>query len=358
MSKRIVAQNETVVIGADVHMNKHVVTVKVGREIAGTSHLSPNPEAWRTFLKRFPGCEIHVVYESGPQGYNLHDWLTEMNGENGTKIYVYIAPPALVPRAPGKKVKTDKRDTIGLIQAHEMSSFRPVVVPDRAAREERELTRTRDQMKNMQKQIKNQIHGMVKFHGVRYPECGRWSRAWLAQLEMNIQAMDTTGCLYFAFKIKLDLYEATKKAIAALDKNIYAMTREGSCADTAQKIEQFRGIGWFSAAIIATEVADFHSFDNSDAFASYIGVVPRESSSGETTRRGRITKAGNRRLRRIFVECAWVWIRYDDEARRQFNKIKMGKPERARIAITAMSRKLAVKVYHRVVHGPPLEKAA
>lgn len=76
MNKRIVAQDRTVLVGVDVHAKSHVVTVKVGREIAGTITMSPNRDAWRSFLKRFPGCELHVIYESGPQGYNLYDWLT------------------------------------------------------------------------------------------------------------------------------------------------------------------------------------------------------------------------------------------------------------------------------------------
>jgi transposase len=358
MIKKIVAQDSEVVIGADVHTKKHVVTVKAYGELKGAKQLPPTPEAWRSFLKSFPGCRVSVIYESGPQGYNLHDWLTQMKPDKGTKVHVYIAPPAHVPKAPGKHVKTDKRDSLSLIQAFEMKSFRPVVVPARAKREERELVRTREQAKNMQKQIKNQIHGMMKFHGVQYPGGGQWSRAWLACLETNVKTADTTGSLYFSFKAKLDLYRSTLQTIKELDKKIYETTRSGNCAATAQRIGQLTGIGRYSAAVITTEVADFAAFDNSAAFASYTGLVPRENSSGETTRRGHITKAGNRRLRRIFVECAWAWVRFDEDARRQYNRIKMGKPERARIAITAMARKLAVKTYHRVVNGPPLEKAA
>ena len=79
MNKKIVAQNVTVLVGVDVHTASHVVTVKVaGQEMAGTCRLSPCREAWRSFLRRFPGCELHVVYESGPHGYNLHDWLVEL----------------------------------------------------------------------------------------------------------------------------------------------------------------------------------------------------------------------------------------------------------------------------------------
>lgn len=360
MNKKIVAQNETVVIGADVHAKKHVVTVKFNDQIKGTKHLAPNPDAWRSFLSRFPGCLIHVVYESGPQGYNLFDWLTNMQMDNGATIKVYVAPPAQVPKVPGKKVKTDKRDSIALILAFETGSFRPVVVPERMTREQRELTRTRDQTKNMQKRIKNQLLSMLKFHGVQYCEKGKWSRKWLKQLNANVKACDTTGCLLVAFKTKLDLFHSITKTLQELDKRIFETMQSGNdrCAQTARKIEQLPGIGWFSASIIAAEVADFRAFDNSAAFASYVGIVPSEHSSGETTRRGHITKAGNRRLRCIFVQCAWAWIRRDEQARRQFNRIRMGKQDRSRIAITAMARKLAVKTYHKVVSQPPTTIAA
>jgi len=358
MNKKIVAQNRTVFIGADVHTRKHVVSVKTGREILGTCNLSPNPDAWRSFLKRFPGCELHAIYESGPHGYNLYDWLTGMNGENGQAVHVAIAPPALVPKAPGKRVKTDKRDSKALITAFEMDSFRPVVVPDKQKREERELIRTRNQAKAEDKRLKNQIHGMVKFHGIEYPYGIRWSDKWVQQLAANAKAADTTGNLVFALKLKLKLLGEMKKAVAALDKRIERLYAKGACSEVAQKLTVLTGIGKLSAVIIATEVADFGAFDNSDAFASYVGVVPGEDSSGETTRRGHITRAGNRRLRWIFVECAWIRIRHDPEAKRIYHRIKMGKKDRSRIAIVAVARRLAVKAYHQVVNGEQSGKAA
>jgi len=358
MNKKIVAQNSTVMVGADVHTKKHVVSVKTGREVLGTCNLSPNPEAWRSFLKRFPGCELHVTYESGPHGYNLYDWLTGMNGENGQAVHVAVAPPAMVPKAPGKRVKTDKRDSIDLIRAFETDSFRPVVAPDKQKREERELVRTRSQAKAEEKRLKNQIHGMVKFHGIEYPCGGRWNDKWVQQLVANAKTAASTGDLVFALKLKLKMLGEAQKAVAALDRRIERLYAKGTCSEVAQKLTVLKGIGKLSAVIIATEVADFGAFDNSDAFASYVGVVPGEASSGETTRRGHITRAGNRRLRWIFVECAWTRIRHDPEAKRIYNRIKAGKKDRSRIAIVAVARRLAVKAYHQVVNGEQSCKAA
>lgn len=363
MYKKIVAQNVTVLIGVDVHTTSHVVTVKVaGQEgVAGTCTLSPNREAWRSFLKRLPGCELHVVYESGPHGYNLHDWFVELREEyEGGAIFVYIAPPAMVPKAPGRKrMKTDKRDSVSLIHAFQTKSFRPVVAPDRASREERELVRTREQMMRMRTQLKNRIHGMMKFHGVEYPEQGaKWGGKWLEQLAANVKAADTTGCLYYAFGVKLKMLKEAAEVIARLDKRIARLYKKGRCGETARKLGELTGVGCLSAVTIATEVADFAAFDNSSAFASYVGLVPGETSSGESIRRGRITRAGNRRLRWIFTECAWSWVGHDPEAKRVFNRIRAGKHERSGIAIVAMARRLAVKAYHQVVSGPPAEARA
>jgi len=353
MVKKIVAQDKTVLVGVDVHTKSHVVTIKVMRDVVGTCRLSPNKEAWRSFLKRFPGCELHVIYESGPQGYNLYDWLIDLReGYEGGAIYPYMAPPAQVPKAPGRKrMKTDKRDSAALILAFETQSFRPVVVPDRAQREERELVRTRDQLMRMRTQLKNKIHGLVKFHGIQPPASStRWCGIWIEELEAAVKEADTTGNLNYAFKIKLKMYKEVNAQIARLDKRIKRLHNNGHNRKTAKALSKLPGIGTHSAMIIATEVADFTAFDNSSAFASYVGLVPGEISSGESIRRGHITRAGNPRLRWIFAECAWSWIRQDPEARRVYNKIRAGKTERSKIAIVAVARRLAVRAYHQAVN--------
>jgi len=348
MSKEIVAQNRTVMIGVDVHTRSHVVAVKVGREIVDRCTLSPAPKAWQTYMKKFPGCEVHVIYESGPQGYNLHDWLEQMKGQEGQAIFVYIAPPAMIPQAPGKKrVKTDRRDSLRLIQAFESGSFRPVVVPDKATRAERELVRTRDQAKKDARRLKCRIHGFVKFHGVMYPPFTQWTDEWERELLSNAKAVDPTGDLHFTLKAKFRMLRDTEKVVASIEKRIDRLYRSGACSKLAQRIMEHKGIGKTTAVVIATEVADFKAFDNSDAFASYTGLVSGARGTGDTMHQGPITKEGNRRLRWVFVECAWVWVRCDPAAALKFERLKAKRGTRK--AIVAMARRLAVRVYHHVV---------
>lgn len=353
-SRNIVAQDTRVLVGADVHTRKHVVSVKIGdeKEARGPWQLSPRAEAWKSFLRKFPGCEIHVVYESGPHGYNLYDLLTETEWEEKQNVHAYIVPAAEVPKtASEKQKKTDRRDSIALIRVIENGDFRPVVVPGREKREERQLLRTRDQIKDTEKQFKNQIHGFLKMHGVEYPNCKAWSGEWLREMQRNVRKRDTTGCLNMSLKSLFGMLKYAQKELLNLNKKIGKLVKEGDCSATAQKIECLTGIGTLSAAIIATEVADFAAFDNSEAFSSYCCLVPGEHSSGDTVRRGRVVKSGNRRLKKILVEAAWILIKYDPDMASIYYRIKAGNKDRAGVAIVAVARRLAVRVYHCVVNG-------
>ena len=351
MNGKIVAQDTEVKIGVDVHTGSHVVTVKVGNKIVERTKLRPAAEVWNKYLKRYPGCAIHVIYESGPNGYNLYDWLTEMDGEDGREVRVYVAPPAMVPKAPGKtRVKTDRRDSELLIRAFESESFRPVVVPGKTRRVERELVRTRDRiMKDIQR-TKNRIHGLMKYHGIEYPQGEKnWSKGWREMTIVASDRADATGGLKDILLMHLKELDAACEALAGLEKRIVALASSGECGAVMRKLMKQTGIGTVSAALVATEVVSFEAFDNSEAFASYTGLVSGARGTGNTMHQGPITKEGNRRLRRILVECAWVWVRYDDDAKAKFDSLKITRGKRR--AIVAMARRLAVRLYHQIVNG-------
>lgn len=361
MNRDIVAQDRKVVIGADVHTGKHVVTAKTGADTYDrTQHLHPSKAAWKTYLEKFPGCDMRVVYEAGPNGFNLYDWIGELRAEEGIPVHAVVVPPAQVPKAPGKRaVKTDKRDSRSLIQALELKSFEPVVAPHKAHREERQVVRTRQALKKMETQLKNQIHGIIKFFDIPRPDGNAWTRRWVEALKTNTRQTDATGHLWAAAASLLEILASVGGEIGVLEKRMKKqIVEKGACGENARKLKKLIGIGDIAAATIATEVADFAAFRNSEAFASYVGVVPGESSSGDRVQRGRITRVGNSRLRRIFVECAWMWIRYDPEARKRYYRIVGGKDKRKYIAIVALARRLAVKAWHAVVNGPPAPAVA
>jgi transposase len=188
-------------------------------------------------------------------------------------------------------------------------------------------------------------------HGVEYPDRKAWSGEWLLEMQKNVRKRDVTGCLSTALKGLLGMLKHAQKELLVLNKKIEKIVKAGDCSTTAQKIERLTGIGTLTAGIIATEVADFAAFDNSAAFSAYCCLVPGERSSGDTKRRGPVVKNGNRRLKKILVEAAWVLIRYDNDMANIFYKIRGGNKDRASVAIVAVARRLAVRVYHSVVNG-------
>jgi len=352
MNKKIVAQNERVTIGADVHMRTHVVTAMIGKEIVDRRILPSCRGGWRGYLEKFPGCELNVIYESGPQGYNLYDWLTEMEKQEGQTVRVYVAPPGNVPKAPGKKrVKTDRRDSLALIHAYQSGAFEPVVVPEKDTRAERELVRTKEQLSEDVTRCKNRIHSLLKFHEIEPDEGKAFSEGWRKEALNKAKSSDPTGEIAASLKLKFKMLKQTQEALDSVKARIRKLFSKGTRSHLAQKICKQVGIGIESAMVIATEVADFHAFRNSDSFASYVGLVPGAHNSGETFRPGPITKEGNPRLRHVFVECAWTWVRYDKEAARRYAALKARRG--AGRAIVAMARRLAVIVYHLVAHPAP-----
>jgi transposase len=344
----MIAQDRQIVIGADVHKVNHVVTamcVDEGEYCHPAKQIGANEHAWREYIGRFPGCRIHVVYEAGPDGYNLHDWIERIRERDGIDVRAEIAPPAQVPKAPAaRNKKTDKRDSVSLIHAKMLKSYHPVVVPVEAKREERQLMRSRKFLVKQEVALKSHIRGALRFQGICEPPRRAWSRPWIAGVREAAAAKDTTGFLKDTLDAFLDLYMAVKDKLKEINKRMKDIVNDGHSNEVALRLKELVGIG---------EVADFTAFRNSEAFASYAGLVPGERSSGEQQRQGRTTRACNHRLKALLVECAWVWLQHDPEAKRIFSRIKAGVDKRKYIAIVALARRLAVKVYHKALDNPP-----
>jgi transposase len=92
-------------------------------------------------------------------------------------------------------------------------------------------------------------------------------------------------------------------------------------------------------------------FHKASQVSAYIGMVPKEFDSGETERRGRITRQGSRLVRSLLVEVAWAGLRYNPWVRETYRRISGGKKSRRKIAIVAVGRKLLVRCWSMLRHG-------
>ena len=238
-----------------------------GREIRSTSM----PAAWpvlRSFLNNnFENCQIHLIYEAGFRGFNLHDRLTEVG------IDCVVIPPHLVTEPKVNMVKTDRRDAKQLAKILETGDYRPCHIPDKERREDRQISHT---LIAVQKEIvatKNRIRKMLDFHGIElhYPE-GYWSQQFYCELK----GLKLSHSLYFTFNIMIQHLEQLVEMRNQFRKKLRELTKKQRYKQTFRIIKSVPGIGWFTAIRLVLEWGeDLSRFIHSNQIASYVGLVSR-----------------------------------------------------------------------------------
>jgi len=321
MSKRIIAQNEEIVIGVDVSDWRHnaaVVRTK-GGELIEDNEVKPDYESWRKYLDKFPGCAVTVVYESGPQGYNLYDAIRKLGREA-----VVIAP---VKHA---GVKTDKRDARAIAHDYLAGRAKAVTVPDAWKREARQVLRLRAQYMKALVRTRNRTSALIRFHGLTN-RLAPWRKSAVSgHLKFCLESLNTTEKFF-------------TEMIRMLDNKMEQIATEPQLRPTVRKLTLIKGIGTLTALEIALEVADISKFKSSAEFASYTGLCPGEWSSGNTRRQGHITRRGPGRLRGALVRSSWTLVRCNAEEKKRFETLaaRAGKKR----AIVATARRLAVTIW-------------
>lgn len=134
-------------------------------------------------------------------------------------------------------------------------------------------------------------------------------------------------------------WEQLSKSISWLDKEI---KKEGALNSIESTYRTVLGFGFISSRLVASELGDMSQFPNEGSLFSYTGLTPCEYSSGDSIRRGHISRQGNSRLRHILTEVAWRAIRKDKNLRQHFEQI--AKRRGKKITIVAIARKLIGRV--------------
>src|SRR5437899_2713382 len=285
-------------IGLDVH--KATIAVAIADEGAPTSYgsIANEPAAIRTLMTRLggPEVELRVAYEAGPTGYALHRQLTSM------AISCMVVAPSLIPKQPGNKVKTDRRDALKLARLLRSGDLTPVWVPDEAHEALRNLVRARADAKADQLRAKHRLSKFLLRQGC-WPPVGtkNWSQRyfqWLRQLHFEHVPDQIVFTDYLA------VVTAAGERIKRLEAALHECAQSSSQVAVIRALQAFRGIGFLSAVAIVAEAGDLRRFRTAPQFMAYVGLVPSESSSGGKQQRGSITKTGNSLLRHVLGETA------------------------------------------------------
>ena len=333
LSRRPFAIDQTVYLGIDAHKERLHVTLLVDDEVIHRSIANRRAEV-DALVRRLPGCRIHAVYEAGPTGYTLLEWLRELGCE------AFMTPPSSVLQERGAQIKTDRRDSFALAEQLRAGQLKRVHDFDRQTYDERELTRTREQFIQMRTSVCNRIKSKLLFHGIRMPEgMTSWSKAHLEWLESSPSGQPQ---LDLCLALLVQSYREHTAKAKRLQKQIDTLAAASKYAESRELLESVPGIGTLSAMILLLELGDISRFDTCEEFASFLGLVPGEFSSGESRSRRHITRWGNRRARTVLVESSWTLIGKDPQMREVYERIKQRRGSGR--AIVAVARRLGLAV--------------
>ena len=287
-------------VGIDAHKKDLFVSMLVGdqRTPPVSWKVANEPQAVRRLVKKLeretPG-EVRVFYEAGPCGYALQRQLTTK------RMTCDVIAPALMPRKPGERVKTNRRDGCKLAElgrAGLLTAVQPPTPEDEAVRD---LARARDDAREDLQRCRHRLGKLLLRRGLHY--AGRnWTRA-------HRQWIDGLDWVHAAERAVVDDYllaiDHTEARLIELDARLGEVAERDPYREPVGWLRCFRGIDTLTAMLILAELHDFRRFGSAPALMAYLGLVPGEDSSGEKHRRGRITRTGNALVRRLLVETAW-----------------------------------------------------
>ncbi|MGH9410419.1 MAG: IS110 family transposase [Vicinamibacterales bacterium] len=286
-------------VGIDAHKKDLFVAMLVGPAKAPvTWQLANEPPAVRRLVRKLereaPG-PVQVFYEAGPCGYALQRQLTT------PRIHCDVVAPALIPRKPGDRVKTNGRDSRKLVELGRAGLLTVVQPPTPEDEAVRDLARARDDAREDLQRCRHRLGKLLLRRGLHFSG-KNWTRA-------HRQWIDSLTWTHTAERVVVDDYllaiDHTEARLTELDVRLAEIAATAPYREPVGWLRCFRGIDTLTAMLILAELHDFRRFTSAPALMAYLGLVPGEHSSGEKHRRGRITRAGNALVRRLLVETAW-----------------------------------------------------
>ncbi len=249
-------------------------------------------------VKRFEGLsrkwELKSCYEAGPSGYGLARLLLKAG------IVCCVVAPALIPRRPGNRIKTDSRDARELALALRAGALEFVRLPSVEEEEIRSLIRCREDIARQVRVFKTTVSHWLHSRGHRLPPgLKRWTPAfWKWVRCLPLPAMDRRTLDHY-----LDVLSLLDDRRRQVEEQICALGEQEPYRSRVRRLMALRGFSPLAAMRLIAEVMVFRRFRSAPSFMKFAGLIPSEHSSGERVRRGRITKAGNSHIRHILVEA-------------------------------------------------------
>ena len=358
-------------VGIDMGKDKWAVDIldtangkHKGRMYTGSSHLLDACTRIRELVDT--GREVDVIYEAGRNGFTPARMLQRV----GANITILPVNKLEVVNT-GKKAKSDRLDARGLAEKDTRADgFPSVWIPSVEQECDRRMLREIERLRKDIRRNNNRILSIMERWPLPSETLHRSAEQWRAKLE-EWRGSETVR--EFFPEVEMACIENMVVELEALERNLCRWRERMSAALARQRekaaeegrvhpvdvLTQYKGVGETIALGLCWYIGDFGRFSNGKKFSSYLGFTPVPWESGRMRRNQGISKAGNPELRRLMIQLAWLWTRYQpDSATTQKWQAKLaGRGRSRKTAIVAMARQLSVALFRLVKYGEDIEGA-
>jgi len=326
-------ETSVVYVGMDVHKESITMAMLIGEssDVMVEKIANSDDKIRRFFKKASRHGSVKACYEASSCGYVLWRKLDRWG------YHCDVIAPSTVPKSPGDKIKTDKRDAIALAKLYRADMLSCVSIPTPERERDRALVRLHDQKSADVKRNKQRILKFLQARGFVYEgkNFSRSHRAWLKSLPLLKQD-----------RFVLDEYLATleyeESRLAEVDRNIALLAGKDEYKEKVERLKSLKGIDTHSAMVLTVEIGDIERFESARELMAYAGLVTSEDSSGQKRRQGKTGYTGNRQIRFILVEAAWHY-RHRPSVGKSLMKRQEGQPAE----VVAYSMKAQQRLYKK-----------
>jgi transposase len=271
----------------------------------------------RQFQSKYPGASLHFCYEAGPCGYWMYRLLSSMNQ------LCYVVAPSLIPKKPGERVKTDKRDSLKLTQLLKTGDLNPIYVPSEEEEAIRDLSRAREAAMHDLNDARYRLKALLLRNHIQYKGTANWSLQhlrWLTAIVLPHPAQQ------FVLQELVQTINERTNRLERLDNELLYRVKLWRYYPVVKAIQALRGVRLLVAVGVIAELGDLNRFDQATKLMSYVGLTPSEHTSSDRRRLGGLTKAGNSRARRLLVEGAHSY-RFPAKVSKEMQQRQEGLPK-------------------------------
>jgi transposase len=331
-------QSSTLYIGLDVHKDSIAVAYVAqehGAEVIYLGTTGTRQCDIDQLIRKMQSKAPHLifVYEAGPCGYWLYRYFTKKGYD------CWVVAPSLIPKKPGDRVKTDRRDAAQLARLARSGDLTVVYVPKVEDEAIRDLTRAREDTLRDLKSAKCRLKAFLLRHDIRYTGRATWGPAHLRWLS---EVVCPTPAQQIVFQEYVRAITELTERLQRLEQELHDQVKTWRLQPVVGALQALRGVQFTAAVALVAEIGDLTRFDSPRELMKFLGLIPSEYTSADRRRQGSITKAGNIHARRALVEGAWAY-RYPAKVSRHLQLRLENQPK----LIQAISWKAQVRLCKR-----------